>query len=484
MNNTHKSQYPKELNSLYNTRTIVAVMVAVMLHCGASLALSQPTTVDSCPCYPSQPQENNPNKEQSPNYQKEVEQVDPLLIVTPSQQGFAPNYSMLESPEVFNPDEKIDIYLLPQSDRFASCKITIINPQGEVSYENSVLPVKSEAESKQWPKISLSLSQEGNFRVIGDFIGKDGETKTASTSILVNSGKTKIGKVTPPCEEPETNETKETQGGQEGVQAQILANILDSLEEQNLEEPNNKNKLKEQISHSFQPPYSQQEVFETIKAFFKEASKDNYSPSTCPQRAKILDLANCLDNQEAARWIIQSLPLWRDIEDASPASQLCKRAAQLARPDDLALLANLLECQIDQGAKLWGLSLLSNVSSPINTDFLQALVLEGTLQPNSDSEADNWSMKNAATEALTKMGSRRSVLFLFDLLEDDRVNQNDSEAIELALATLLPATQEVVETLQRISEETDVEQAQRKELALDLINTLEGEAMEGLNREE
>jgi hypothetical protein len=93
-------------------------------------------------------------------------------------------------------------------------------------------------------------------------------------------------------------------------------------------------------------------------------------------------------------------------------------------------------------------------------------------------------MKNAATEALTKMGSRRSVLFLFDLLEDDRVNQNDSEAIELALATLLPATQEVVETLQRISEETDVEQAQRKELALDLINTLEGEAMEGLNREE
>lgn len=375
--------------------------------------------------------------------------------------------------ETLQPGTQINIYPIPGSPKIAACVVGVISPNGETIYAAQVLPIQSHNQKKEWPKISLTLNEEGNYGIKATFLHKNGIAESSSTSLLVKTNNN--------CESYSNNvESKNASPNKEneGINAQILAQILSSLETKN---------VKDTVPHrhtKFQPPYSQQEVLTTVENFFNPTAKEKYPQESCAHRAKMMDLAASLDHQEGARWVIQSLPLWNDVEDANPPAQLAKRAAQLARPDDISLLSNLLECEINEGAKLWGLSILSNISNPINTDFLQALVLEASIQNPRGEDQKSWTQGDAALEALARMGSKRAILFLFDILEDAKISDHEKENIGNALLTYLPATEQSIGVLKNLGLMGDESQLISNKILATLINNLEGSVNSQQNLED
>jgi hypothetical protein len=391
----------------------------------------------------------------------------PIVLLLPS-----PNQGEIFAetiPEVVPPNSTIDIHPIPNCTKMTAITIEVIDPQGNPMYHSEIFPIASGKEYKKWPKISLNLIDVGSYKVKASFLGAGGEIKTASSSILVNDGK--------PYAKTDTV-------SEDSVCPQILGKILDELEK---DLDNDNTNGADSLGSNWQPPYSRQELMETIKDFFKQASQDEFSPAQSAQRAKLIDLSNAIDSHEEVRWVVQSLPLWKDVEDRTPPALLAQKTAQLSRPDDLALLANLIDCEIGEGAQQWGLSILSQISNPINTDFLEALVLEDLYEINEVTpENQDWSKKDSAIEALTKMGSPRSIRFLVNLLEQPStiIDNKEKERIKEKLFMYLPTNQTTLQTLQGILGEKEGELDTVKETLLDLVNLLEGQALENTEQED
>lgn len=416
---------------------------------------------------------------QTPKYKASSPNKSLVLVMPSTLQSevnyFEPAMSLKPTPEVLEKDTQVDIYPLPSSQKLVACTITVINPSQESIYKHELLPISTPLTPKTWPKVTLTLGNEGNYQIFATFLHKNGSKETASANVLVNGDAPRNSPLSP-CAEASAQKYIN-----ENLDAQILGKIMGSLETQISENSEDSEDCKyhlQQTHTNFQPPYSQQEVFDTVKLFFSEGKQHSYSADKSAERTRLINLAQSLDDQNGARWIIQSLPLWNDIDDSSPAAQLANRASQLARPDDLALLTNLLECEINEGAKLWGLSILSNVSNPINTDFLQALVFEWGIQNKSQNPSEVRAIEDSAIEALSRMGSERAIIFLFDILEDKRSTSQTKQRVEDALICYLPASKETLKILESIPSNRQKTQASSKRLILTLLNNLKGQANE------
>jgi hypothetical protein len=372
-------------------------------------------------------------------------------------------------PETLKTGQRVSIYILCNNPDVEIAKITITSPTGNVVFSENIAPIKTQGSMTTWPSISMYFDLEGTYKVMGAFQTNSGEVLTSSSDILMLGAPTHPTQKKGICswegdESEKVNEPLESdmplcsiKHSNPNIDRQALQEILNALKSQT-------------PKTNYQPPYTKKETIETIKNYFKVAGQGDGSPLISPSRAKMVDLAKSLNDPDGARWIIETLPLWRELDDASPSAQVAQKAAELARPDDLALLMNLLECQIPEAGKLWGLSILSRITNPINTDFLQVIVLEATLldatgdNPNermskdwSSANVDDWSPHKAALESLTRLGTKRSLLFLLGLHDsycNDTGYQADKEKdnIEFALLSCLPPTQEVSATLDSILE--------------------------------
>jgi hypothetical protein len=385
--------------------------------------------------------------------------------------------------EVVDTGTAVDIYLIDNSTSYRSSVIEIIDPSGKVLKHEELFPIYSpklahlnqEQESlnsmqKSWPKIRATLDQRGHYTVNATFIKEDNSESLASSSILVNDGQHKNSNL--PANEPQ-EEKSDNNSCDQTLDAQVLGKVLEELESA---APNCKKAC------NWQLPYSRNETIETIKEFFRLGSQENLSTEFNSKRAKIIDLSGSLSNQVQARWVIESLPLWKDIEDKAPAAMLAQKTAQLASPADLCLLLDLLECEIQQDAKDWGLYILSNTSNPNTKDLLQAVVLQLSQETNkeerditdvTDVTDTNKAILQACLESLIRDNSKGSIQFLFELLQDPRTEDSAKSQIKNALLTFMPPNKTSIDSLYQILNKTKKSQENTKDLILDLLNMLE-----------
>ena len=394
-------------------------------------------------------------------------------------------------PETLKTGQRVSIYILCNNPNVEIAKITITSPTGSVVFSENIAPIKTQGSMATWPSISMYFDLEGTYKVKGAFQTNSGEVLTSSSDILMLGAPTHPTQKKDVCSWERDNNEEADQPLESDMPPCSVKHSNPNIDRQALQEILNALKSQAPKTNS-QPPYTKKETIETIKNYFKVAGQGDGSPLISPSRAKMVDLAKSLNNPDGARWIIETLPLWRELDDASPSAQVAQKAAELARPDDLALLMNLLECQIPEAGKLWGLSILSRVTNPINTDFLQVIVLEATLldatggDPNeglskdwSSANVDEWSPHKAALESLTRLGTKRSLLFLLGLHDsycNDTGYQVDKEKdnIEFALLSYLPPTQEVSATLDSILEPNNGFHPDTIQLVEKLKYTLEG----------
>jgi hypothetical protein len=444
--------------------------------------------------------------------QETIKSPKPLVVVLINKKNKSNGHTDLNffngfQPEVLPTNSNVSIYPMPNCPRAAICLMEIVAPNGKTITTKEILPIYTEnttgTKEKVWPSVTLPLGKNGQgyYNITCSFINKNGEVTKATSTILVNDGKKSTIKseekpasqLLSQIEEPLEYSTPETQPENEEDYQTSCQYQYDCLSQCTPITPSNTSIAKipgVNKSNTPQLPYSRQEVIKTIKDFFSAASKDDFSPAQSSSRAKMIDLAHSLDTQEATRWVISSLPLWREIEDNSPAAQLAQKTADLIQPADLTLLADLLEFEIDKGAKLWALSIMSRISNPTNTDILQALVLESVLtrgeEENKQENEQNleWSTKKAALEALSRMGSKKNVLFLFDLMDDQKISKEDKETISLALKTFLPANRASLNSLYRISKESETRSPDSVETCLELLNLIEQQVVSNEQIEE
>lgn len=332
-----------------------------------------------------------------------TQRIDPLILILPNKpygQGFDSRnlggaFTTEETTkpiltETIGLEEKIDIYLISEDPQFERCKLVVLDPSGRALFAENIYPIEDNLGQISWPKVTLQLDQEGIHQITGQFSPSNKPPRTIYNSLLVTSKATR-----------EPNRTKD----KPVLNKQLLDDILTELA-------------------YYEPPkdtkYTRAKVLKAIKDFF-----NNNDPRKQNYRTKELELVtNWIKSgksKDAARWGIQSLPVWKGTDTTKPTGNLAQAISKKTRPSDLALLVELLECEIPETSKDWGLTILANSSKPKNTEFLQAILMEDYPEyktPRYTNSSYSGKLKKSALEALGKTNSKSSILFLIGLYGD------------------------------------------------------------------